>query len=50
MENKWIKQGGNYKIVPSSITVEDQIPVAVYSIDMNPISGEFLSKLCCQQI
>lgn len=41
MENKWIKQGGNYKIVPSSITVEDQIPVAVYSIDMNPISGEF---------
>lgn len=41
MENKWIKQGGNYKIVPSSITVEDQIPVAVYNIDQNPMSGEF---------
>lgn len=41
MENKWIKQGGNYKIVPSSISVENNIPIAVYTIDVNPISGEF---------
>ncbi len=41
MENKWIKQGGNYKIVPSSISVENNIPVAVYTIDVNPMSGEF---------
>lgn len=41
MENKWIKQGGNYKIVPSSISVENQLPVAIYSITQNPMNGEF---------
>lgn len=41
MENKWIKQGGNFKIVPSSISVEDQLPVGIYSISVNPMSGEF---------
>lgn len=40
MENKWIKQGGNYKTVPSSISVEDELPIAIYSISQNPMSGE----------
>lgn len=40
MENKWIKQGGNFKIVPSSISVEDNLPVGIYSISQNPMSGE----------
>lgn len=41
MENKWIKQGGNYKTVPSSISVEDKLPVAIYAINCNPMTGEF---------
>lgn len=41
MENKWIKQGGNYKIVPSSISVENDLPTAVYTVEHNPMSGEF---------
>lgn len=41
MENKWIKQGGNFKIVPSSISVENELPVGIYSISQNPMSGEF---------
>ena len=41
MENKWIKQGGNFKIVPSSISVEDNLPVGIYSISQNPMNGEF---------
>lgn len=40
MENKWIKQGGNFKIVPSSISVEDTLPVGIYSISQNPMNGE----------
>lgn len=41
MENKWIKQGGNYKIVPSSISVEDSLPNGIYSIEYNPMAREF---------
>lgn len=40
MENKWIKQGGNFKIVPSSISVENELPVGIYSISQNPMNGE----------
>ena len=40
MENKWIKQGGNFKIVQSSIPVEDTLPVGIYSISHNPMNGE----------
>lgn len=40
MENKWIKQGGSYKMVPSAVTIENSIPVAIYSIGMN-MQGEF---------
>lgn len=41
MENKWIKQGGNYKLTPASISIEKDLPVAIYSIECNPMTGEF---------
>lgn len=41
MENKWIKQGGNFKMVPSSVSVENQLPIGIYSISRDPMTGEF---------
>lgn len=32
MENKWIKQGNNYRPVSSAVSIEENLPTAIYSI------------------
>lgn len=41
MKNKWIQQGDNFKLTPSSISVKDSLPSGIYSINQDPMTREF---------
>ena len=41
MKNKWIQQGDNFKLTPSSISVKDSLPNGIYSINQDPMTREF---------
>ena len=41
MKNKWIQQGDNFKLTPSSINVKDSLPNGIYSITQDPMTREF---------